>query len=1216
LGAVASAFMMPRPYGFYVAAFILILALVLFGGFFLWRRWRAKRQAAGFGAAVEAQAAAAPKTISDPDKRAKLDQLRQKFQKGLQEYKSRGKDIYKLPWYVIIGESGSGKSEAIRHSQVDFPPGLQDELQGSGGTVNMDWWFTNRGIILDTAGSMLFNETRTGESAEWKEFLRLLKRARPHCPINGLLLVLSVESLIKDSADVIAQKSGRIAQQLDLIQRTLDVRFPVYLVVTKCDLLTGFREFFDSEDPDFQYQIFGWSNPDPLDAHFRPDLVEQHLRGVAARLRRRRMAMLRDTGGGGRIGDTQQFFASSYQMGRVPGTAPRRLDEVDSMFAFTESLLRLAPRLRRYLETIFVSGEWSSKPVFLRGIYFNSSMRKGKALDEALALATGLGLDAGEELASQEENRAFFLRDLFMEKVFRESGLVTRATNTLNLLRKRQLIIFGSATVALLLVLVFGYFANQRLKESVKSEADYWKAGTNDWKDGVWTAGAIVKPGAQDPFHYTFAGSNLVNAPGKLNLVQYHRWLKDRVTNDLAVSFIFKPMQWVGAGKITRRPEAQRILFEGSVVKPLVDLTRNKMISQPPPANAAALARHGDALMTLLELEADALAKRAALDTNQAQRYLVSLLAYLTEGDFKGDPELAGTFARTYAADALKRNNGTWPPARTALGGSLTNNPAIATGLEKFQQGSLSAQTTITDTLKQLDSLVDGLANYQRMENEMLGSAGDPCPVLAEKLAPAIARLTTQWQAIETLTNLPSGGGTNYLAAKYQALAARAEASSAKVLAGPVSRILSTLPPDQLGQGLFKEVQDRLKALAAKAADSVQESYKPRQEKVADLDASLLLNAGPDSVPAYQTRWALYSSACSLASQPGTPAIGEKWKSFGELKRKRDDFNTKLADYKGPLGTRVSAICGRIAGEKLRQLETTFVATYDEMARQALTELTASVSAKPEKLAAAREGMARIQGDLDACAALGDQQSKLDGLREAMGLEKSKMLQRVAADLSRSLGFPLALNAEKALPLEQIQEVRKQLRDLNTELGNAAWQGAKSETLAQVQKASSSIERVANGLVKDDGTVAEFELFYVPPSETSPPEARLLASIFRKVRVNGGAGGQDDLSAADANNPATCRLGSFSLDSKLSLQFYRRVIDTQVAATRLDDLKEQPWALLRLMQADVAKRSEDGRKWRFAIPLEDQGKSGTMTFEAVLDPKRLLPKGEDWPKAN
>src|SRR5436190_1252344 len=277
----------------WISLTILLLAVLFFGGYYLWRRRAARRQREQFTSAIEAQTAAAPKAISDPNKRAALDKVRQKFQTGLQEFKSRGKDIYKLPWYVIIGESGSGKTEAIRHSGIDFPPGLQDELQGSGGTINMDWWFTNRGIILDTAGSMIFDEARAAETPEWREFLRLLKKARPHCPVNGLFLVLSVESLIRDSADKISQKASVLAQQLDLIQRTLDVRFPVYLLVTKCDLLTGFREFFDNiDDPLLQHQIFGWSNPDPLDAAFRPDLVEQHLASVADRVSRRRLALL------------------------------------------------------------------------------------------------------------------------------------------------------------------------------------------------------------------------------------------------------------------------------------------------------------------------------------------------------------------------------------------------------------------------------------------------------------------------------------------------------------------------------------------------------------------------------------------------------------------------------------------------------------------------------------------------------------------------------------------------------------------------------------------------------------------------------------------------------------------------------------------------------------------------------------------------------------
>src|SRR5207237_5276905 len=132
----------------------------------------ARRRSGQFDKIIGDHADAAPRSISDPAKRADLDKVRSKFQTGLQEYKSRGKDLYALPWYVIIGESGSGKTEAIRHSEIDFPPGLNKEHQGSGGTVNMDWWFTNRGVILDTAGSMLFPDAGAGDTQPWPEFLR------------------------------------------------------------------------------------------------------------------------------------------------------------------------------------------------------------------------------------------------------------------------------------------------------------------------------------------------------------------------------------------------------------------------------------------------------------------------------------------------------------------------------------------------------------------------------------------------------------------------------------------------------------------------------------------------------------------------------------------------------------------------------------------------------------------------------------------------------------------------------------------------------------------------------------------------------------------------------------------------------------------------------------------------------------------------------------
>jgi len=273
---------------------LVFVVLLVIGFRALVKRMR-RRKAAPMESDIVAQSAAAPQGVSAASRRAALDDLRRNFEQGIAKFRAAGKDLYSVPWYVIVGEPGSGKTEAVRHSCIGFPPGLHDPLQGAGGTINMNWWFTTQGVILDTAGRLMFEEVPPGTTSEWQEFLKLLKTYRYNCPINGLLLVIPADTLITDTANEIKRKANRIAEQLHQIQRVLEVRFPVFVIVTKCDLLNGFREFFeDVADPDLQQQMLGWSNPAPLDEPFDPEKVSDHLEAVCDRLRRRRLALLID----------------------------------------------------------------------------------------------------------------------------------------------------------------------------------------------------------------------------------------------------------------------------------------------------------------------------------------------------------------------------------------------------------------------------------------------------------------------------------------------------------------------------------------------------------------------------------------------------------------------------------------------------------------------------------------------------------------------------------------------------------------------------------------------------------------------------------------------------------------------------------------------------------------------------------------------------------
>ena len=72
------------------------------------------------------------------------------------------------------------------------------KIQGIGGTRNLDWWFTDEAVILDTAGRLTFQDDEQTDEEEWNEFLGLLRRYRPRCPINGVIVTIPCTSLLED----------------------------------------------------------------------------------------------------------------------------------------------------------------------------------------------------------------------------------------------------------------------------------------------------------------------------------------------------------------------------------------------------------------------------------------------------------------------------------------------------------------------------------------------------------------------------------------------------------------------------------------------------------------------------------------------------------------------------------------------------------------------------------------------------------------------------------------------------------------------------------------------------------------------------------------------------------------------------------------------------------------------------------------------------------
>src|SRR5438552_9209289 len=148
--------------------------------------------------------------------------LKDKMKDALATLKSasggKGDFLYDLPWYVLIGPPGSGKTTALVNSGLKFPlsaGATPAAIAGVGGTRYCDWWFTEEDVLIDTAGRYTTQDSDAkADKQSWIAFLELLKKSRPRQPINGVMVAISLEDIMTLSPAELAAHSNAIRLRL------------------------------------------------------------------------------------------------------------------------------------------------------------------------------------------------------------------------------------------------------------------------------------------------------------------------------------------------------------------------------------------------------------------------------------------------------------------------------------------------------------------------------------------------------------------------------------------------------------------------------------------------------------------------------------------------------------------------------------------------------------------------------------------------------------------------------------------------------------------------------------------------------------------------------------------------------------------------------------------------------------------------------------------
>lgn len=350
----------------------------------------------------------------------------------LKSARGKGGDyLYDLPWYVIIGPPGAGKTTALVNSGLKFPlarGSTPAAVAGSGGTRYCDWWFAEDAVLIDTAGRYTTQDTDTkAEKSSWLAFLDLLKTNRSRQPINGVLVAISVEDLLTSTPEEIAAHADAIRARLLELHERLKVDFPVYAVFTKADLIAGFNEFFGSLTEPQRRMVWG------------------HTFQTADKTRNM-------------IGDVPPEYDALIE--RLNERLPDRLQDEHNptaraqIFGFPSQMATLKRSIVDFLTRVFEPTRYHANAT-LRGFYFTSGTQEGTPIDQLIgALSRNFGSDHAGAASFSGKGKSYFLTELIQKVVIGESGWVSTDLGAAR--RSTALRIAGFATVALLSLAALG----------------------------------------------------------------------------------------------------------------------------------------------------------------------------------------------------------------------------------------------------------------------------------------------------------------------------------------------------------------------------------------------------------------------------------------------------------------------------------------------------------------------------------------------------------------------------------------------------------------------------------------------------------------------------------------------------------------------------------------------------------------------------------------
>lgn len=335
----------------------------------------------------------------------------------LQRHLARRNYIYHLPWYIVIGTADSGKSTLLREGYSSDTIYVPEKVRGENtGVWHIGPHVGEHAVIFDINGVLIDQPVSSQEDANiysrlWNHWLGWLSQNRPRQPLNGIILSLDLPELLTATKPQRERQLTVLRQRLQDIRQQLHCELPVYIVLTKLDLLYGFAPLFQPLDKQQRDSILGVTFTEGSHDNDRwRDELHTFWQEWIARFNQALPDLL-----------LSHVEASQRSM----------------LFSFNRQMHGINEHLEALLSSLLAGDNMS---VMLRGVYLTSSLQRGQ-VDDMFIQSAAVQYRLGQTALSSWPmvvTQPYFTRDLFPQVLLAEPNLAGENSVWLSKTRRRR----------------------------------------------------------------------------------------------------------------------------------------------------------------------------------------------------------------------------------------------------------------------------------------------------------------------------------------------------------------------------------------------------------------------------------------------------------------------------------------------------------------------------------------------------------------------------------------------------------------------------------------------------------------------------------------------------------------------------------------------------------------------------------------------------------